>query len=204
MLSPQEIESIKKQIISQIEVNFPEDKKEAAKKQIEVMGAKELEEFLSQNNLIKTQENNSNPFRLIIEGKIPSHRIDENKHALAVLEINPISEGHSIIIPKNPIKQGKKIPKYLEDFIKKVEKKLKTKLKPKKIERFNTNLFEETIINILPVYSNETKDSPRKKADEEDLKQLSRKIGHKEEVLKTIIHPQKIESEKIWLPKRIP
>ena len=37
---------------------------------------------------------------MIIEEKIPSYKIQENK-AVAVLEINPISEGHTIVIPKN-------------------------------------------------------------------------------------------------------
>jgi len=55
-------------------------------------------QFLKQNNLIKESgkeesEEDTNedktPFRLIIEGKIPHYRIDENKEALAVLENKP-------------------------------------------------------------------------------------------------------------------
>lgn len=36
----------------------------------------------------------------IVKGDIPSHKIYENDKALAFLDINPISLGHSVIIPK--------------------------------------------------------------------------------------------------------
>jgi histidine triad (HIT) family protein len=39
-------------------------------------------------------------FCKIISGKIPSEKLYENDHALAVLDINPIHYGHALIIPK--------------------------------------------------------------------------------------------------------
>ncbi|GAI11764.1 unnamed protein product, partial [marine sediment metagenome] len=128
MLSEEQTEQIKKQIIQQIEENFPEDKKELAKQQIHAMNSEQIETFLKQNKLTQTQQ--KNPFRSIISGETPSYKIDENKNAIAVLEINPISNGHIIIIPKKPIPEGKKILKTISSLAEKVAEKIKTKLKP--------------------------------------------------------------------------
>ena len=36
----------------------------------------------------------------IVSGKIPAYKVFENKYALAFLDINPASEGHVLVIPK--------------------------------------------------------------------------------------------------------
>ena len=41
-------------------------------------------------------------FTRIIKGQIPFHRIHEDEHVLAFLDINPISEGHTLVVPKEP------------------------------------------------------------------------------------------------------
>lgn len=41
-------------------------------------------------------------FTRIIKGQIPCHRIHEDEHVLAFLDINPISEGHTLVVPKEP------------------------------------------------------------------------------------------------------
>ncbi|KZS88469.1 hypothetical protein SISNIDRAFT_497917 [Sistotremastrum niveocremeum HHB9708] len=40
-------------------------------------------------------------FCLIIQGKIPSFKIAETELSLAFLDINPVSEGHTLVIPKH-------------------------------------------------------------------------------------------------------
>ena len=40
-------------------------------------------------------------FSKIISGEIPSHRIAENDDFYAFLDINPLKEGHTLVIPKN-------------------------------------------------------------------------------------------------------
>ena len=87
-LTKKQLEEIKKQLFNQIE-NFPEEQKFAMQKQIHEMSEDQLEEFLLKNKLIGSEKQES-PFRLIVEGKIPSFRIAENEKAIAVLEINPI------------------------------------------------------------------------------------------------------------------
>ena len=130
MISLEQAKQIKEQLLSQIE-NFPEDKRETAKSQIETMNSQELEQFLIQNKLIKGpgQETAQEQavFRLIVEEKIPSFKIDENKQAIAILEINPISKGHSMILLKEPVISTDKIPSQAFSLAKKIAKKIKTK-----------------------------------------------------------------------------
>jgi len=39
-------------------------------------------------------------FTKIINGEIPSYKIAENKNFFAFLDINPLTEGHTLIVPK--------------------------------------------------------------------------------------------------------
>jgi len=41
-------------------------------------------------------------FGRIIHGEIPCHRVFEDEHVLAFMDINPLSEGHVLVIPKEP------------------------------------------------------------------------------------------------------
>jgi len=42
-------------------------------------------------------------FSKIINGEIPSHKIDENDEFLAFLDIMPLAKGHTLVIPKTEI-----------------------------------------------------------------------------------------------------
>lgn len=39
-------------------------------------------------------------FSRIIRGEIPCHKVYEDAHVLAFLDINPLSHGHTLVIPK--------------------------------------------------------------------------------------------------------
>ena len=39
-------------------------------------------------------------FDKILDGEIPCHRVYEDDHVLAFLDVNPISRGHTLVIPK--------------------------------------------------------------------------------------------------------
>lgn len=41
-------------------------------------------------------------FSKILRKEIPCHRIYEDDHVLAFLDINPLSRGHTLLIPKEP------------------------------------------------------------------------------------------------------
>lgn len=208
MLPPDQIEQIKKDLFAQVE-NFPPEKREAAQQQIQAMNAEQLEQFLIQNNLIKSPDQEQKCiFCSIIFGDIPTNKIDETGEAIATLEINPISKGHTLVIPKKHIPSSEKLPKTIFTFAEKIAEKLKSKLKPKDITIASTNLFGHEIINVLPIYENENLGSQRQKSKPEKLQELQKTLiesAPKEEE-KKISKPnlEQLNTKKIWLPKRIP
>jgi histidine triad (HIT) family protein len=42
-------------------------------------------------------------FTRIVNGEIPCHKVAENENYLAFLDINPLQEGHTLVIPKKEI-----------------------------------------------------------------------------------------------------
>ncbi len=42
-------------------------------------------------------------FSKIISGEIPSYKIAENEHFYAFLDINPVTKGHTLVIPKEEV-----------------------------------------------------------------------------------------------------
>ena len=42
-------------------------------------------------------------FTRIVQGEIPAHRIAETEQFLAFLDINPLHEGHTLVIPKKEV-----------------------------------------------------------------------------------------------------
>lgn len=41
-------------------------------------------------------------FTKILRGEIPCHKVYEDEHVLAFLDVSPLSEGHTLVIPKEP------------------------------------------------------------------------------------------------------
>jgi len=211
MLTEEQAKEIKKQIFSQIE-SWPEEQREAAKKQLETMNTKQLEAFLIKNKMIKPDskaqgqqqakvEKQECVFCLIKEGKVPIYKIDENKTAIAALEINPESKGHSIIIPKQHLTADKILTSALS-LSKKIAKKVKNKMKAKDVEISTGSMFGHAIVNVVPIYDDKPRE--RKKADEKELKELQEKLMKRQGKPRK----KKTEQEKISkLPKaplRIP
>ncbi len=221
MLSEEQIISVKKQLINHINKSFPEEKKNFATQQVERMDAEELEAFLLQNNLISGSKNSSECiFCSIVFGDTPSYKLGENGDALAVLEINPISKGHSLIIPKKHTGEGTAMPNGVGALARKIEKKLSSKLKPKRIQQFQSTVFGHTILNLLPIYANETPSSKRQPAKKDELESVEKILtekstSEKTSKLKKVPISKKAEKEQkefeskkksefTWLPKRIP
>lgn len=214
---PEQEKEIKQQLCEKIKQLYP-GQKDILCKEINEMSIPELEEFLKQNKIQiqspekektteKSQEQIKCIFCSIAQGQIPSYKIDENKDSLAVLEINPISKAHSLVIPKKHTSETQEIPSSSFALAKKIAKKIKTKFKPKEIEITSSKIMDHAIINILPIYENENLNSQRQKASEQDLKELQKKL-EKTTKKKTIkkSKPKKIQKtkENLWLPRRIP
>ncbi|MCX6747051.1 MAG: HIT domain-containing protein [Candidatus Pacearchaeota archaeon] len=150
--------------------------------------------------MINNESKNQCVFCSIISGNINSCKIDENDKAIAVFEINPISNGHALIISKE---HSEKVQKKSLSLAKKIAKRIKTKLKPKDIQISNSNLFGHSVINLIPVYQDENINSKRNPTTMEELERLRAELETKS--IKKIKKPkiQQIK-EKLWLPKRIP
>lgn len=209
MLSPEKATEIKQQLIDQIKASFPKDKQYLAISKINTMSNEELESFLIQNKIAaeKPSENKC-IFCSIISGEIPSNTIDENKYSIAVLEINPISSGHMIIIPKKHSSNSETMPSQVFGLAKKVAKRIKLKLKPKEILFSSGAMFGHSIVNVIPIYNEERIDSERKPAKKEELEKLKTELEakprKKREKKEKKVEAPKSEERKIWLPKRFP
>ena len=216
-MDSQEVERLKRQIISQVEKTFPEDKKEAVMGQIESMTDGQFMEFLERNSLAKGEEC---IFCAIATGKMRSRKIGENEKAVAVLEINPVSKGHTLIIPKEHI-SSENIPKEAYSLMDSTSVKIKEKLSPKGFDISPADFGEHGVINIIPVYSNENINSGRHRAENSELGEIEKLLleenpeGHKK-AKNPEAKPgmkksksgrsgkEKQEDGKLWLPKRIP
>lgn len=42
-------------------------------------------------------------FTRIINGEIPSYKVAENEHCIAFLDIGPLKEGHTLVVPKKEV-----------------------------------------------------------------------------------------------------
>ncbi|MEK6945660.1 MAG: HIT domain-containing protein [Nanoarchaeota archaeon] len=212
MLEESQIKQIKSQLISQIQDSEIPNKDELISS-IEKMASEELENFLKQNKLVS--DDSECVFCSIIQKKIPSFAIGENNHAMGVLEINPVSKGHSMVIPKIHAEES---TKEAIDFAKEIAERLKV-LKPEKIDIVPSKMFGHEVLNIIPVYKDESLKSKRKKESENELKKLQEKLlpkTKKQSPKKEIKHDeekpvakeqpkQNIISDKThWLPKRFP
>jgi histidine triad (HIT) family protein len=49
-----------------------------------------------------TAYDNNNIFAKILRGELPCHKVYENEHVVAFLDIMPRSPGHTLVIPKAP------------------------------------------------------------------------------------------------------
>ena len=196
-LTKKQISQLKEQLFIQVK-ELPEEQRINAEKQIEEMSDEAIEQMLQQ------QKASQNPiFREIVSGKIPSKKIDENNEAIAVLDIKPISKGHTVIIPKDKIIEQDKISKEILNLAEKIAKNIKEKLKVKRTKIETETKFGEVIINIIPIYDEELfLDSPRTSPSEEQLDKIAGEIKEKEEIKKEEVKEEEIPPKK--LPRRIP
>jgi histidine triad (HIT) family protein len=188
--TPEQSAEIKRQIIAQVK-EMPNADHAAIIKQINQLDDTGLEAFLKQNNITYkdnqlqqsgTQSSDSQAmpekpiFESIISGDLPSYKIAENPKAIAILELNPLSKGHCIILPKKKT-TTEKIPKSALTLAQKLSKRIKLKLQPEDIKIETFSFQDYPAINIIPIY----KDKPleKKKAEEPELKKLQKKLETK-------------------------
>jgi len=202
-LTKEQIQNLKEQLSSQIQ-HLPPEQRKQAQEQIDSLSPEALELMLKQQ-----AQQTQDIFREIINKKIPAVIIDENKFALAVLDINPISPGHAIIIPKSQAKTSMEIPNQALTLAKKISKRIISKLKAKSTEIQTEFKFGEIVINVIPIYEQKLSlSSPRSKASMDELEKIAQKIRpqkrkpKQKEIKKEV---PKIESKEILkLQRKIP
>jgi len=170
-LTPEQVKELKAQLSEQIQ-HLPEAQKKAAQEQINSLSPEAFEELVRQQQE-RSATGEKTIFRMIVDGEVPAVKADENSSALAVLEINPISKGHIIIIPKKKIPPNKEMPKEVQALAESLSKKIAKELTAKKVEILPETKFGEKIINLIPIYDFPLDlKSPRKKATKEELEKI--------------------------------
>ena len=200
-LTQEQIEELKDQLRAQVD-KLPEEQKEQALKQIEEMSDEAIEAMLKQQ---QSSQSSKTIFRSIVSGEIPSRVIDQNKEAIAVLDIKPISKGHIIIIPKDPVTEAKSLPSQAFSLAKKLSKHISKKLNAKSSEIQTHFSFGEIIVNVIPIYDKALSiNSPRQETKDEELDETYKilRIVKKPKIIK-LNKPQK-EAKIIKLKRRIP
>lgn len=195
-LTKDQISNLKKQLLEQVK-KLPEDKRKEAEKQIDELSDEAIEEMLENQ-----KESNVSIFREIIAGKIPSRKIDENSSAIAVLEIRPISKGHTIIIPKEKLINLDKIPDNISILVDKVSKDLSKKLKAKEVKIIPESKLGEAIINLIPIYDKDLNlESDRNNQTDSELDKIVEIMNKKEEE-KVEIKREEVKKEELKKFKR--
>ena len=196
VFSEEQVREVKKQILTQVK-DYPEDKRKAIEAQIDAMDAEELESFVKEQ-MSRPQgggqgrgEGSSQKgiFRMIVDGDVSSKKVAESKDAVAVLDIRPITKGHSIIVPKNAVGDLRALPSSIFSLAKTLGKKIVSKLNASNIEIQTEKKFGEVVVNVIPVYDSPVSlNSQRYEAKEEELSEVSKKISiikvKKEKVVK--------------------
>ena len=145
--------------------------------------------------------------------EIPSNIIEDASDSVSVLEINPISRGHALVIPKKHGSLNEKIPENISKAVQEISKDIMHKFSPKDIIVAKASLFGHDVVNIIPVYKDENVSSKRHQAKKEELDEVQMMLNKKAEQKEANREPKmvvkkpkvkKISSKKTWLPKRIP
>lgn len=176
-LTNEQEKQIKEQLMQQLE-NVPEESREKVKQQIKSMSKEQLIELIKQNKQEElSQQTEKIPdciFCAIIKGMSKSIKIAENEEAIAILDINPISKGHTLIVLKEHNKEPTQKSQELAFEIGGV---ILEKLKPKDITTKATKIMEHTVLNVIPIYEG-TDFEKRQKTTEEELVEVAKEISN--------------------------
>jgi hypothetical protein len=145
-ITHEEASKIKEHLLAQLD-NFPEDKRIQIEQQIKSMTTSQVETFIEQNNL--THLGGQCIFCSIIAHKTPSYRIGEDQSNLAILEINPETKGHALIIPKEHLEE---VPESTRLQAQEVSKKLQNNLNPDEIEITELKIMGHSLLELVPLY----------------------------------------------------
>jgi histidine triad (HIT) family protein len=172
MISKEEAESIRKRLLEQVS-KLPEEQHSQAIEQIESMADDQLERFLNQS------AGGQCVFCSIISGQVNSYPIYEDDNIKAVLEINPLSYGHIMVIPRTHINSMDFIQPETFSVIKDIAAHMKSILNADEVQISTKTIFEHFTIHLIPKYSKNKSNLPESgKLTEEEFKILQEKLSY--------------------------
>jgi histidine triad (HIT) family protein len=126
-------------------------------------------------------------FCKIARGEMPSRKVYENKKVIAFLDVNPISKGHVLVIPKKHFKNIFDIDEaYLKEIMlvsKKISQLLKNKLNAEGVNILHASGKEaqQSVfhfhIHIIPRYKGDKLDTwPKSNYKELNFEELAKKL----------------------------
>lgn len=121
-------------------------------------------------------------FTMIMEGKIPGNFVYQDDVAVAILTIQPIREGHVLVIPRAEVDQWSDLPVDIAEHLMKVSHKIANAMKSlfpcKRIGLMIAGLeVPHTHIHLVPMDSmNDLSFAFAKNAEPEALKNVAEKI----------------------------
>lgn len=168
MMSDEQLQDMKMHLLKQLD-NFPEDQRKIVKHKILSMNNQEMVAFLKENGLDYEKENREAQqciFCALAKGKLKSYKIDENSDYVAILELNPLSRGHLLILPKKHVSIDK-LSEGSVEFAKKIATIIFNKLNPKDVQFQKNEILGHAALEVIPVYDDEKQE--RKRASDEEL-----------------------------------
>lgn len=157
----------------------------------------------------------------IVSGKIPSKKVYEDEQCIAILDINPATKGHVLLLPKEHYVILPQVPEEGIKHLAKVSKNL-SKAQIKGLGATGTNIFiangavagqraPHVIVHIIPRFEGDNVscfDLPEREIRAEDLQNmqnaLSKNLGYKAEKVEQPKTVEKKEPEKEVQKKEAP
>ena len=123
-------------------------------------------------------------FSRIAAGEIPSYRVAEDDRFYAFLDINPVAEGHTLVIPKKEVDYIFDLDDEelagLQLFAKRVAKALQSAVPCKRIATATIGLeVPHAHIHLIPISAESDMDfrAPKKELTPEQMKEIAEKIA---------------------------
>ncbi|KXK09685.1 MAG: HIT domain protein [Microgenomates bacterium OLB23] len=123
-------------------------------------------------------------FCKIVAGEIPCYKVAENNNYLAFLDVNPLTKGHVLVVPKKHARWVHDVENFGEYwvFAKEVEKKLEAALQPTWTQYFTQGVVPHAHIHIIPRYtpvesSEAYPKKPIEKLSTEEMLRLAERIA---------------------------
>ncbi len=129
-------------------------------------------------------------FCKIVNGEIPAFKIYEDEKVYAFLDINPLSEGHTLVLSKEHYENIFDVPEGIYTHMSKVVKMISTKIskvyKPEGLLINQNNgrkagqIVDHIHIHVKPIYSDTkvfSEANHRKKFDDKKMKEIQKKLA---------------------------